>query len=250
MATVKYVFVTMRADNRGEDASFALLALVQRVTKKSPVLPRIAGAALIVTAHFYGDAVINPAISVLSAAEGIQLLGPGLERYVIRITLVIIVGLFAIQRFGTGVVGALFGPVMLVWFATIGVLGANQVIRHPGVLAALNPGRTAAFFLDDPIRAFFTLGSVVLAITGAEALYADLGHFGRSGISHTWLWIALPALLLCYARQSALVLIFTAWRRGRWVLTETLAVEAMPVETFLSSTRKVMRVPATEIYLT
>lgn len=216
MVTVKYVFVTMRAENRGEDASFALLALVQRVTKKSPVLPWIAADALIATAHFYGDAAINPATSILSAAEGMQLLGPGLERYVIRITLVIIVGLFAIQRFGTGVVGALFGPVMLVWFVTISVLGANQVIRHPGVLAALNPGRAGAFFLDDPIRAFFTLGSVVLAITGAEALYADLGHFGRSGISHTWLWIALPALLRCYARQSALVLVFTAWRCGRW----------------------------------
>ena len=206
VVTVKYVFVTMRADNRGEGGSFALLALIQRVAKKSPALPWIAGAALIATALFYGDAVITPAISILSAVEGMQLLGPGLERYVIPITLVIIVGLFAIQRFGTGVVGALFGPVMLVWFATIGVLGANQVIRHPGVLAALNPGRAGAFFLDDPIRAFFTLGTVVLAITGAEALYADMGHFGRRGISRAWLWIALPALLLCYAGQSALVL--------------------------------------------
>jgi KUP system potassium uptake protein len=206
VVTVKYVFVTMRADNRGEGGSFALLALVQRVATNSRALPWIAGAALAATALFYCDAVITPAISILSAVEGMTLLDSGLGNWVIPLTLVIIVGLFAIERYGTGIVGMLFGPVMLLWFATIGVLGAIQVIHTPEVLAALNPVQAIDFFLADPVRAFFTLGTVVLAVTGAEALYADMGHFGRKAIARAWLWLALPALLLCYAGQSALVL--------------------------------------------
>ncbi len=206
VVTVKYVFVTMRADNRGEGGSFALLALIQRIVKRSPALPWIATAALIATALFYGDAIITPAISILSAVEGLTLLSPTFGELVIPITLAIIVVLFAIQRFGTGIVGTLFGPVMLLWFVTIGVLGAIQVVGHPQVLGAFNPAHAARFFLADPVRAFFTLGTVVLAVTGAEALYADMGHFGRSAIARAWLWLALPALLLCYAGQSALVL--------------------------------------------
>ncbi len=206
VVTVKYVFVTMRADNRGEGGSFALLALIQRIAKRSPALPWIATAALIATALFYGDAIITPAISILSAVEGLTLLSPTFGDLVIPITLAIIVVLFAIQRFGTGIVGTLFGPVMLLWFVTIGVLGAIQVVGHPQVLGAINPAHAARFFLADPVRAFFTLGTVVLAVTGAEALYADMGHFGRSAIARAWLWLALPALLLCYAGQSALVL--------------------------------------------
>lgn len=206
VVTVKYVFITMRADNRGEGGSFALLALVQRVARSSPALPYIAGAALVATALFYGDAVITPAISILSAVEGLTLLNPTFGEFVIPLTLVIIVGLFAIQRYGTGTVGALFGPVMLLWFVAIAILGARQIVANPTVLAAASPTYAIRFFLADPVRAFFTLGTVVLAVTGAEALYADMGHFGRSAIARAWLWLALPALLLCYAGQSALVL--------------------------------------------
>jgi KUP system potassium uptake protein len=206
VVTVKYVFVTMRADNRGEGGSFALLALIERVAKKSPALPWIAMAALVATALFYGDAVITPAISILSAVEGMKLLGGGFDSYVIPLSLAIIVGLFAIQRFGTGIVGGLFGPVMAIWFLVIGVLGAKQVAANPVVLAAFSPAYAVGFLVADPVKAFFTLGTVVLAVTGAEALYADMGHFGRRAIARAWLWLALPALLLCYGGQSALVL--------------------------------------------
>lgn len=206
VVTVKYVLVTMRADNRGEGGSFALLALVRRVTPKAPAIGWISAAALAATALFYGDAVITPAISILSAVEGTSLLSPRFTDAVIPLTLVLVVLLFAVQRFGTDRVGSLFGPVMLVWFVTIGLLGLGQVVQNPGVLAAANPLFAASFFLMDPVRAFFTLGTVVLAVTGAEALYADMGHFGRRAISRAWLWLALPALLLCYAGQSALVL--------------------------------------------
>ena len=206
VVTVKYVAVTMRADNRGEGGSFALLALVRRITPKSPALPWIGVAALAATALFYGDAVITPAISILSAVEGLELLHPRFGELVLPLTLLLVVVLFAVQRYGTDRIGILFGPVMVLWFLTIGVLGAVQIAGNPGVLAAASPIYAASFFLSDPTRAFFTLGTVVLAVTGAEALYADMGHFGRPAISRAWLWLALPALLLCYAGQSALVL--------------------------------------------
>ncbi|WP_375410898.1 potassium transporter Kup [uncultured Methylobacterium sp.] len=206
VVTVKYVLVTMRADNRGEGGGFALLALITRVAPRSPWLPAIAAAALIATALFYGDAVITPAISILSAVEGLSLLGDRFTAAVIPLTLVIVVGLFAVQRFGTGVVGRVFGPVMLAWFGTIAVLGAVQVAGNPIVLTALNPAYALGFLWANPLQAYFTLGTVVLAVTGAEALYADMGHFGRRPIARAWLWIALPALVLCYAGQSALVL--------------------------------------------
>ena len=206
VVTVKYVFVTMHADNSGEGGSFALLAFVRRMAPESRVLPWIGGAALVATALFYGDAVITPAISILSSVEGLSLLNPGFTTYVIPLTIVIIFGLFAIQRFGTSVVGTLFGPIMVLWFVTIAVLGTIQIIAHPLVLAALNPAYAISFFVAAPVQAFFTLGTVVLAVTGAEALYADMGHFGRLPISRAWLVLALPALVLCYAGQSALVL--------------------------------------------
>ena len=206
VVTVKYVLVTMRADNRGEGGSFALLALVQRVAPKSPALPWIGAAALAATALFYGDAVITPAISILSAVEGMELLHPSFRSWVLPLTIVLVIALFAIQRFGTNRIGGLFGPVMLTWFVTIGALGAAQVLRDPAVLSAINPAYAARFFLADPLRAFFALGTVVLAVTGAEALYADMGHFDRPAISRAWLYLAAPALLLCYAGQSALVL--------------------------------------------
>ncbi len=206
VVTVKYVLVTMRVDNRGEGGSFALLALAGRVAPRSPALKWIAGAALLAAALFYGDAVITPAISILSAVEGLTLLEASLGSFVLPITLALIVALFAVQRFGTDLIGEAFGPVMILWFITIGVLGIVNVVDEPGVLAAVNPVYALRFFLSDPVRAFFTLGTVVLAITGAEALYADMGHFGRRPISRAWLWLVLPALLLCYAGQSALVL--------------------------------------------
>jgi KUP system potassium uptake protein len=206
VVTVKYVFITMRADNRGEGGSFALLALIERVAKRASLLPYIAAAALVATALFYGDAVITPAISILSAVEGMKLLDPGFADYVIPLTLAIIVALFAIQRFGTGLVGVVFGPVMVLWFATIAVLGAIHVVANPLVLRTASPTYALGFLAADPVGAFFTLGTVVLAVTGAEALYADMGHFGRASIARAWLWLALPCLLLCYAGQAALVL--------------------------------------------
>ena len=206
VVTVKYVFVTMRADNRGEGGSFALLALIERVAAKSPLLPAVAAAALTATALFYGDAVITPAISILSAVEGLSLLDDGFTAVVLPLTLGLVVALFAVQRHGAGTIGGLFGPIMATWFIAIGLLGAFQVAANPHVLAAFDPRHALQFLMADPVRAFFTLGTVVLAVTGAEALYADMGHFGRPAIARAWLWLALPALLLCYAGQSALVL--------------------------------------------
>jgi KUP system potassium uptake protein len=218
VVTVKYVLVTMRADNRGEGGSFALLSLIQRITPKSPMLPAIAAAALLATALFYGDAMITPAISILSAVEGLTLIHTGLEAWIIPVTLVIVVGLFLIQRRGTGSLGALFGPIMTLWFLVIAVLGASQVAANPVVLRAVSPLYALRFVIDDPVRAFFTLGTVVLAVTGAEALYADMGHFGRRPISRAWLALALPALLLCYGGQSALVLATPAAIRSPFYL--------------------------------
>ncbi len=206
VVTVKYVLITMRADNHGEGGSFALLALIQRKTPQSTVLPVIAAVALMATALFYGDAMITPAISILSAVEGMTLIETRLGAAIVPLTLVIVAGLFVIQRRGTGSIGALFGPVMVIWFLVIAVLGGWQVALHPVVLKAVSPLYALGFVAADPVRAFFTLGTVVLAVTGAEALYADMGHFGRQPIARAWLGLALPALLLCYAGQSALVL--------------------------------------------
>ena len=206
VVTVKYVLITMRADNRGEGGSFALLALIRRVAPHDRMLPAIAFGALLATALFYGDAVITPAISILSAVEGLTLIDQRFGVAVVPITLVIAVALFAIQHRGTGTVGRYFGPVMLLWFAAIAVLGAVNVVARPGVLAAVSPTYAFAMIAADPLRAFLTLGTVVLTITGAEALYADMGHFGRRPIQRAWMAAVLPALLLCYAGQAALVL--------------------------------------------
>ncbi len=206
VVTVKYVLITMRADNRGEGGSFALLALIQRLVPQAAALRWIATAALVATGLFYGDAMITPAISILSAVEGLSLIDRRFEQIVIPLTLVIVAMLFWIQRRGTESLGTWFGPVMVLWFVVIGLLGLVQVVRNPSVLVAASPTFAIAFIRADPARAFLTLGTVVLAITGAEALYADMGHFGRRPISRAWLGLALPALLLCYAGQSALVL--------------------------------------------
>ena len=206
VVTVKYVSVTMRADNRGEGGSFALLALIRRVAPRTRFMSAIAAAALLATALFYGDAMITPAISILSAVEGLTDISVHFANFVIPLTLFIVCLLFLVQRHGTGALGGAFGPVMAVWFVTIAALGAGQVTREPGVVWAVSPTYAIGFVLEDPLRAFFTLGTVVLAVTGAEALFADMGHFGRIPISRAWLFLALPSLLLCYAGQSALVL--------------------------------------------
>jgi KUP system potassium uptake protein len=206
VVTVKYVLITMRADNDGEGGSFALLALIRRRAPGARVLPAISVAALMATALFYGDAVITPAISILSAVEGVTLADPKFAVAVLPVTVAITLVLFAVQYRGTGVVGRFFGPVMLVWFVTIGGLGVLNILIRPEVIAAVSPQYAFALLAEDPLRAFLTLGTVVLTITGAEALYADMGHFGRIPISTAWMAVVLPCLLLCYAGQAALVL--------------------------------------------
>lgn len=208
VVTVKYLTFIMRADNRGEGGILALLALIPKKLRSTSsggagwlALLVIAGAALL-----YGDGMITPAISVLSAIEGIEVATPAFKPYVIPITIVILIGLFVIQKYGTGMVGKLFGPVMVVWFGALGVLGAYQVIQYPGVLAALMPSHAIVFFLHHGWHAFAVLGSVVLAVTGGEALYADMGHFGARPIRVAWLFAVMPSLVLAYFGQGALVL--------------------------------------------
>ena len=208
VVTVKYLTFIMRADNHGEGGIFALLAVVPeklrvKNTKKISVVALIVvvGAALL-----YGDGAITPAISVLSAIEGLEVLSPKFEPAVIPITCVILLVLFAVQKRGTGAVGKLFGPIMLVWFFTIGALGAYQIAQEPQVLAALSPHHAVRFFAAHGMPGFLVLGSVVLAVTGGEALYADMGHFGARPIRMAWLLLAMPALVLCYFGQGALIL--------------------------------------------
>jgi KUP system potassium uptake protein len=208
IVTLKYVSVVMRADNKGEGGSLALLALINRsMTDRKKWTGSIILMGVFATALFYGDSMITPAISVLSAVEGLTTVNPRLEPWVIPIAIAILVGLFAIQRRGTAKVGALFGPVMLVYFITLAVLGVWHILDYPAViLAMLNPLNIAGFVVEEPFRAFIALGSVVLAVTGAEALYADMGHFGRKPIRVSWIYFVLPALLLNYLGQGAMLL--------------------------------------------
>jgi len=206
IVTLKYVVLMMRADNKGEGGSLALLALITRKLKTRRWHAMIAMLGVIATALFYGDAIITPAISVLSAVEGLTIVQDGLTPLVMPITVAILVFLFAIQSRGTALVGKLFGPVMLVYFAILAILGVAGIAQAPEIVQALNPWHALNFFLLDPVLAFLALGSVVLAVTGAEALYADMGHFGRKAIMVSWLYIALPCLLLNYLGQSALLL--------------------------------------------
>lgn len=203
VVSTKYAGFIMRAHNRGDGGIMALTALVQR--------RRLTHAAALVTLGifgaglFFGDGMITPAISVISAVEGLNVATPSLAHLVVPIALVILVALFAVQRLGTGAVGWLFGPVILVWFAAIGLLGAREVIAHPDVVQGLSPVWGARFMLDHGVAAFLTLGGVVLAVTGAEALYADRGHFGAGPIRLSWFVIVLPAVLLSYLGQAALI---------------------------------------------
>ena len=206
IVTAKYVFIVMRADNDGEGGSMALLALIARSLGESRWTPAIAMLGVLATALFYGDAIITPAISVLSAVEGLTVVEASLGKYVMPIAIIILVGLFLIQRHGTHKVGALFGPVMAIYFITLAVLGIANIVRNPEIVAIVNPLWAVRFFALDPWLAFLALGSVVLAVTGAEALYADMGHFGRKAISIAWLYAALPCLMLNYMGQGALLL--------------------------------------------
>ena len=210
IVTVKYVFIVMRADNRGEGGSMALLALISRL---SPGVGRARWLVLLgvlATALFFGDAIITPAISVLSAVEGLIVVEARLSPLVLPIAIGILIGLFLIQARGTARVGAMFGPIMLVYFATITVLGVSNILGAPEVGWALSPHFAVQFITHDPLLAFLALGSVVLAVTGAEALYADMGHFGRKPITFSWLWIVLPALMINYLGQGALMLVSPA----------------------------------------
>jgi KUP system potassium uptake protein len=208
VVTVKYVACVMQADNDGEGGIMALIALVLGRADRSNqrALAALVALGLFGASLFFGDSMITPAISVLSAVEGLEVVQPSLDRFVVPIAAAILIGLFMLQRRGTGTVGALFGPVMLVWFAVLAVLGVHGIATHPGILRALLPSYGVRFFLDDGLTAFLALGGVVLAVTGAEALYADMGHFGRSPIRGAWLAAVFPALTLNYLGQGALVI--------------------------------------------
>jgi KUP system potassium uptake protein len=208
IVTLKYVTIIMRADNKGEGGSLALLALINRqIGGQKRWTAGIILLGVFATALFYGDSMITPAISVLSAVEGLTTVNAGLEPWVIPIAIGILVGLFAIQSHGTARVGAWFGPVMMFYFVTLAVLGTTHIIDRPQIiLNTLNPLHAIQFFVLEPSRAFIALGSVVLAVTGAEALYADMGHFGRRPIKYSWLVFVMPALLLNYMGQGAMLL--------------------------------------------
>jgi KUP system potassium uptake protein len=236
VVSIKYVTFIMRADNDGEGGIMALTALVQRARVNSPmakltlVTLGILGASL-----FYGDGAITPAISVLSAVEGVKVAVPSLHSMVLPITAAVLTALFAIQHYGTRLVGNLFGPVMAVWFAVLGLTGAVEIAHHPDVLRALSPSYGAKFIFDHVHVAFIALGAIVLAVTGAEALYADMGHFGRSPIRRAWFLLVFPALTLQYLAQGSLIvrspksiaspffLLMPGWAQVPMVLLATLA---------------------------
>jgi KUP system potassium uptake protein len=208
VVTIKYHLIIIRADNKGEGGVLALMALVSGSRVARALAPRrvmivlgIFGAALI-----YADGALTPAISVMSAVEGLEVASPALVHWVLPLTLVILLGLFVFQKNGTARIGAVFGPVMLLWFATIAVLGASQIVHQPAVLAAMSPHHAVRFFAEDVGRGFVVLGAVFLVVTGGEALYADLGHFGHKAIQLAWFSSAFPALLLNYFGQGALLM--------------------------------------------
>ena len=236
IVSVKYVTLILRADNDGEGGVMALAALVRRVLgggrgRAAPVMALgVFGASL-----FYGDSVITPAISVLSAVEGLKVSTPELSHVVVPVAVTILTLLFMAQRWGTHRVGGLFGPVMLVWFAALAAAGLAEVVQRPGVVRGLSPAYAGAFMLDRPYTAFIALGAVVLVITGAEALYADMGHFGKGPIRRAWFAVVFPALTLNYLGQGALILddpentanpfflLFPHWARLPMVLLATAA---------------------------
>lgn len=206
VVALKYVVFIMRADNRGEGGIMALMALVLRGAANKPYSGGLMLLGLFGAALFYGDSVITPAISVLSAVEGLEIATPAFKPYILPISLAVLTGLFIVQKHGTTKIGVLFGPIMVLWFATLGVLGTISIAQNPQVLAALNPAHAFHYFLVDPMLGFFSLGAAVLALTGGEALYADMGHFGRKPVQLAWFGLVLPALVLNYYGQGALLL--------------------------------------------
>ena len=207
IVSIKYVMLVLRADNHGEGGTAALLALASNAVKDNP---KLRGRLLIVgmfgAALFYGDGVITPAISVLSAVEGLEIISPKFTKYVVPLTLVILLALFMVQKRGTGGIGKFFGPITLAWFAAIGLLGAVQIANNPSILKALSPHYALMFMWASPVTTFLILGAIVLCVTGAEALYADMGHFGKRPIRLAWFAVVMPALTLNYFGQGALLL--------------------------------------------
>src|SRR4051794_33264959 len=204
IVSVKYVGVLMRADNDGEGGVMALTALARRLyADKADKARLLVVIGIIGVSLFYGDSLITPAISVLSAVEGVEVVAPSLSHLVVPVAAVILTVLFAAQRFGTGKVGSLFGPVMLLWFGALALAGIGGIMAHPGVLAGLSPSYAVLFVVDHPFTAFIAMGAVVLVITGAEALYADMGHFGRPPIMRAWFFVVFPALVLNYLGQAS-----------------------------------------------
>ncbi|GAB5350422.1 MAG: potassium transporter Kup [Altererythrobacter sp.] len=205
VVSIQYVTILMRADNKGQGGSLALVALLSRHIGRSQYGWLVVLLGVFATSLFYGDSMITPAISVLSAVEGLTVVNPGLGSLVIPIALVLLVFLFVLQSRGTAKVGALFAPVMIVYFATIALLGANQIWQNPDILWALNPWYAVQFFISDGVIAFLALGAVVLAVTGSEALYSDMGHFGRGPMRLSWFGFVMPCLLLNYFGQGAMI---------------------------------------------
>ncbi|MBP6225767.1 MAG: potassium transporter Kup [Rhizobacter sp.] len=208
VVSVKYVMLILRADNNGEGGLIAMLALASQAVREQPVLRRrLLLLGIFGTAIFFGDGVITPAISVLSAVEGLEVAAPGLHRYVVPLTLAVLTLLFIFQRFGTGSVGRLFGPITVLWFAVLAALGAVHIAENPAILWALSPHHALGFLVSQPAIAFIALGSVVLCVTGAEALYADMGHFGKRPIRLAWFSLVMPALVINYFGQGAMLLL-------------------------------------------
>jgi KUP system potassium uptake protein len=205
VVSIKFLGFIMGADNGGEGGIMALVTDIKERVATIRYGWLFVGIGLIGVSLFYGDSTITPAISVLSAVEGLKVTAPALSGFVLPCTVVILVSLFAIQRYGTALLGRLFGPVMLIWFLTIAIGGAIQVTAHPAILRALSPLVAIGFFIAHPLEAFLAMGVIVLVVTGAEALYADMGHFGRGPISRAWFAVVFPALLLCYLGQGALI---------------------------------------------
>ncbi|MBC7546783.1 KUP/HAK/KT family potassium transporter [Candidatus Saccharibacteria bacterium] len=235
VVTIKFIAFIMRAGNAGEGGIMALLAQIRNGKVRSRYSKILLLIGLIGVGLFYGDSVITPAVSVLSAVEGLKVVAPHAALIVVPLTLLIITALFTIQHFGTSVVGRLFGPIMLVWFTAIGTCGLWRVWQQPSVLTTLSPTTAISFFIYHPLLAFIAMGAVVLAITGAEALYADMGHFGRTPIAKAWYFIVFPSLILCYMGEGALlvgdpsvaanplVLMFPATLRIPFVILATFA---------------------------
>ncbi|WP_281788803.1 potassium transporter Kup [Limnohabitans sp. INBF002] len=207
IVSIKYVALVLRADNHGEGGLVAMLALASMAVKDRPVLrQRMLIVGIFGTCLFYGDGVITPAISVLSAVEGLEVVSPAFKKYVIPITIVILFGLFAVQKRGTSGIGKFFGPITVVWFAVIAALGLYHIASHPEIMWALSPHYAVQFIISEPTVTFLILGAVVLCVTGGEALYADMGHFGKKPIRLAWFFVVMPALTLNYFGQGALLL--------------------------------------------